>query len=206
MADAIKQVVDKVKDLTTSDKPQQKQGKKKEKKGGDAPKKATDELNPPPDFLDHRLKIFDKLRAEYDAEIATKARDPITVSFPDGKNVVGVAYETTPGSLARNLSKSLYERTVISEVDGVLWDLERPLESSCTLNFLDFESPKGKQVFWHSSAHVLGECSELCLEAHLANGPPTEDGFYYDLSVQRKEGGGTGMCNLASLKLMAHVN
>ena len=28
-------------------------------------------------------------------------------------------------------------------VDGELWDLERPLEKSCKLEFLDFEHPKG---------------------------------------------------------------
>jgi threonyl-tRNA synthetase len=185
MADAVKEVVDKVKNLTTSDKPQKQQGKKKEKKekktGGDGGKRASDELTPPPDFLDYRLKIFDKLRAEYDAEVAKKPRDSITVSFPDGKTVIGKSWETTPGELARNISKSLYERIVISEVDGDLWDLDRPLEKSCQLKFLDFEDPKGKYVFWHSSAHILGECSELCLGSHLVMGPPVEDGFYYEM-------------------------
>jgi threonyl-tRNA synthetase len=36
------------------------------------------------------------------------------------------------------------------------------------------------QVFWHSSAHVLGECMEKKYGAHLTIGPPVQDGFYYD--------------------------
>lgn len=45
--------------------------------------------------------------------------------------------------MARGISKSLFERTVISLVDGNLWDLTRPLEKSCKLEFLDFEHPEG---------------------------------------------------------------
>jgi len=32
------------------------------------------------------------------------------------------------------------------QVNGELWDLERPLESSCKLELLDFEHPDGKQT------------------------------------------------------------
>jgi hypothetical protein len=61
-----------------------------------------------------------------------------------------------------------------------LWDLVRPLEGDCRLELLKFEDKDGKMVFWHSSAHVLGECLECGFGAQLCIGPPTEDGFYYD--------------------------
>lgn len=32
---------------------------------------------------------------------------------------------------------------IVSQVDGVLWDLERPLEGPCKLELLDFEHPEG---------------------------------------------------------------
>jgi len=38
--------------------------------------------------------------------------------------------------------------------------MHRPLEGSCTITFLKFDDDEGKMVFWHSSAHVLGECLE----------------------------------------------
>lgn len=35
-------------------------------------------------------------------------------------------------------------------------------------------------VFWHSSAHILGESMEREYGVHLCHGPPTESGFFYD--------------------------
>jgi len=37
-------------------------------------------------------------------------------------------------------------------------------------------------VFWHSSAHILGEAMERIYGGHLCYGPPIEGGFYYDMS------------------------
>lgn len=48
------------------------------------------------------------------------------------------------------------ENDEAAKEDWVLWDLYRPLEGDCKLRFHNFESPKGQQVFWHSSAHLLG--------------------------------------------------
>jgi threonyl-tRNA synthetase len=63
----------------------------------------------------------------------------------------------------------------------MLWDLERPLEKSCKLELLPFDDPEGKKVFWHSSAHILGEASERRFGCDLCIGPPIEDGFYYEV-------------------------
>jgi hypothetical protein len=46
--------------------------------------------------------------------------------------------------VAKMISKSLSEKLVIAKVDGVLWDLERPLEKSASLELLDFEHPEGE--------------------------------------------------------------
>lgn len=75
------------------------------------------------------------------------------------------------------------DRVFISKVNGTVWDLERPLEEDSTLELLDFENDEAKQVFWHSSAHVLGEACENQYGAHLCFGPPTDDGFFYDMSI-----------------------
>lgn len=101
----------------------------------------------------------------------------------DGKTRIATAWETTPAQIAQEISKSLLERTVISKVNGELWDIDRPFEEDSTLEFLDFDSEEGKTVFWHSSAHVLGEASECHYGAHLCIGPPTEDGFFYEMSI-----------------------
>jgi threonyl-tRNA synthetase len=88
--------------------------------------------------------------------------------------------------IAKLISNSLANRLVIAKVDGVLFDTTRPLEKDCSLELLDFDSHDGKQVFWHSSAHVLGEACELHYGCHLCFGPPTDEGFYYDMGKMEK--------------------
>ncbi|KAH7133527.1 hypothetical protein EDB81DRAFT_658604 [Dactylonectria macrodidyma] len=147
-------------------------------------KKPALELAELPEFIQHRLDVFDRIKARQDAEIAAKPREEITVALPNGKEEKGISWETTPAAIAKSISKSLLERTVISMVDGELWDLTRPLEKSCKLELLDFEHTEGKKVFWHSSAHILGEAAERRYGCYLCNGPPTTDppGFYYDMA------------------------
>jgi threonyl-tRNA synthetase len=112
----------------------------------------------------------------------------INISLGDGKIIEGQSWVTSPADIARGISKSLFERTVIARLDKgtpeeTLWDLERPLEKSCKLELLPFDDPEGKKVFWHSSAHILGEASERRFGCDLCIGPPIEDGFYYEVDI-----------------------
>jgi len=144
--------------------------------------KVAGELEQWPDFIQQRIVLFDKLMAEYKEEVAQKLRDPIKITLPDGKVVDGKAWETTPFEVAKGISKSLSKAIVISKVNNELWDLERPLESDVSLKFLKFdEDDEAKQVFWHSSAHILGEACERQCGGHLCYGPPITEGFYYDM-------------------------
>lgn len=192
MADAVKDVVDKavdgVKNLTVSNdenaQPQKQQkAKKDKKKGADSESGRPLEMSPPPSFIADRNAIFDKVKAEQDAWIANQPREDINVTLASGDVRVGKSWELTPNQIARDISKSLFERTVIARVDGELWDLDRPLEKSCSLELLDFDHPEGKKVFWHSSAHILGEACERHYGCSLCIGPPVDDGFYYEMSL-----------------------
>ncbi|KAK7461132.1 threonyl-tRNA synthetase [Stygiomarasmius scandens] len=142
------------------------------------------ELQPPPEFFEHRIKLFEQLKAEYDEEVKAKPREEITITLRDGSERKGTSWETSPMDVAKEIQKSLSERIVIAKVDGEVWDLERPLEASCKLELLDFDDPEGKRVFWHSSAHVLGEAAERHYGCHLCLGPPTDDGFFYEMGIQ----------------------
>ncbi|KAF4556344.1 Threonine--tRNA ligase-like protein [Elsinoe fawcettii] len=180
----VNEVVDGVKNLAvTGDQKPQGQKKEKKAKGGDT-EAGPLEITPPPAFIADRLAVFDKVKAEYDEWVAKQPREDIQVTLSSGDVRVGKAWETTPGEIARNIGKSLYERTVVARLDGEeLWDLERPLEKSCKLELLDFEHPEGKKVFWHSSAHILGEAAERRFGCSLCIGPPVEDGFYYEMAL-----------------------
>lgn len=63
-----------------------------------------------------------------------------------------------------------------------LWDMTRPLVGSVSkLELLKFEADQdAKTVFWHSSAHMLGEALEHLYGCKLTIGPPLAGGFYYD--------------------------
>ncbi|KAF8752003.1 Threonyl-tRNA synthetase [Rhizoctonia solani] len=145
--------------------------KEKKAKATDSEPKAPLELNPPPEFFDHRIQIYDKLKKEYDEFVSAQPREPITITLPDGSTKEGKSWETSPMSIAAQLSKSLSERVVIAKVDGNLWDLERPLEKSCSLELLDFEHP---------------EAAEKHYGCHLCVGPPTDDGFFYEMAIQER--------------------
>lgn len=112
-----------------------------------------------------------------------KPREDIKITMPDGSIKIGKSWETTPDSIAKGISKSLSEKVFIALVDGKSWDMGRPLEADCTLELLDFEHPEGRRVFWHSSAHILGEAAERRFGCHLCLGPPTEDGFFYEMGM-----------------------
>jgi threonyl-tRNA synthetase len=191
--EGVKDAVEGVKNMAVSEaqlqqSQQKKQQKKDKKKGAQEDGDARPlEMTPPPSYIDDRNKIFDRVKAEYDQWVAQQPRDDINITMPDGNVRVGKAWETSPAEITRGISKSLFERTVISKVDGELWDLDRPLEKSCKLELLDFEHPEGKKVFWHSSAHVLGEACERRFGCSLCIGPPVDDGFYYEMALPNQE-------------------
>lgn len=66
-----------------------------------------------------------------------------------------------------------------------MYDSYRPLEGDCELKLVTFDELDGKMVFWHSSAHILGEELERDFGVHLCHGPPTENGFFYDAYTGR---------------------
>ncbi|KIY49829.1 tars protein [Fistulina hepatica ATCC 64428] len=142
------------------------------------------EMQPKPGYIDHRIQMFEALKLEYDEFVKAQPREEITVTLPDGSTRSATSWESSPMDVARVISKSLAEKVVIAKVDGTLWDLERPLEKSCSLELLDFEHTEGKKVFWHSSAHVLGEAAERHYGCHLCLGPPTDDGFFYEMGIE----------------------
>lgn len=183
----------KTEELSLKDNSKDLNGTKKEKKEKKAKKAAAVSsnplyLDPQPVFIDERIKKFDELKAQYEEEFSKKERKPINITLKDGSIKLGTAYVTTPMEIAQSIGKSFTERQVIAKINGdQLWDLERPLEDDVSLEFYDFEHPEGRAVFWHSSAHVLGEACECHYGCHLSHGPPTDDGFFYDMSINNGE-------------------
>jgi len=111
--------------------------------------------------------------------------EKVKVKLPDGK-ILEVDKGTTPLQIAEILSKRLAKEAVAAKVNGVVVDLVRPIEEDCELQILTFDDPEGREVFWHSSAHLMAHAiEELFPGAKFGVGPPIEDGFYYDVDVDR---------------------
>nr|POE70564.1 threonine--trna ligase, mitochondrial 1 [Quercus suber] len=129
-----------------------------------------------------RIQLFQSIQAKLLTERLSLSSDPIKITLPDGTVKEGKKWVTSPLDVAREISKSLAANALISEVNGVLWDMSRPLESDCELKLFTFESDEGRDTFWHSSAHILGQSLEQEYGCKLCIGPCTTrgEGFYYD--------------------------
>ncbi|KAL4538973.1 hypothetical protein Ndes2437A_g01958 [Nannochloris sp. 'desiccata'] len=133
-------------------------------------------------YYEKRVNMFAAIKAKHEAglEAAKAANIPIKVILPDGSEKPGIKNVTNPMDIANSISKSLAKKTIVAKVDGKVWDLLRPLEGDCALQLCSFDDPDGKETFWHSSAHLLGQALELEFGADLTIGPALEEGFYYD--------------------------
>jgi threonyl-tRNA synthetase len=64
--------------------------------------------------------------------------------------------------------------------------LDRVLVEDATIEPLTFDSPEGREVYRHSSTHIMAQAvKEVFPSAQLAIGPAIEDGFYYDFAFER---------------------
>eukprot|EP01022_Parablepharisma_sp_SALTPOND_P027517 TRINITY_DN667_c0_g2_i1.p4 TRINITY_DN667_c0_g2~~TRINITY_DN667_c0_g2_i1.p4 ORF type:complete len:706 (+),score=78.50 TRINITY_DN667_c0_g2_i1:1787-3904(+) len=151
----------------------------------------------PTSFLSERLALFFEYQQILDSRLAginqnrtfiAQPRKPIKITLPDGKTMDGIAFETTPLEIAKKISSSLQKSAIVAKIDKdpIFWDLTRPLESDVSLQILTLSDPEAKSVFWHSSAHVLGEALESLYGAFLAHGPYTDSGFFYDSFMGEK--------------------
>lgn len=147
-----------------------------------------------PDFIVRRNELFEELMQRQKADLLAKEHSPINVVIKLGLDrdgmprpsmpVAAKAWESTPGSFLKHVDRDVSTDVVIAKVDGkVLWDLDRPLEYGCEVSYLPFTSAEGRNVFWHSSAHVLGEAAECQYGCLLSHGPPVDQGFFYDMAL-----------------------
>ncbi|KAG1971244.1 threonine--tRNA ligase 1, cytoplasmic isoform X1 [Pimephales promelas] len=150
----------------------------------------TEKLRSWPGFVSERLELYERLKEESDALLAERAALSlsISVSLPDGHTLTATAWVSTPYQLACALSRGLADNCVIARVNGELWDLDRPLETDCSLELLRFDHEDAQAVYWHSSAHILGEAMECFYGGCLCYGPPIDNGFYYDMFLDGHKG------------------
>jgi len=73
---------------------------------------------------------------------------------------------------------------VVARVNGELKDLGCVVLDGDVVDGVPIDSPDGRAVLRHSTAHVLAQAvQDLFPQARLGIGPPIADGFYYDFDV-----------------------
>ncbi|GLU03065.1 hypothetical protein SLE2022_202830 [Rubroshorea leprosula] len=129
-----------------------------------------------------RIQLFESIKSQQLSQLQSLPSDPIKIALPDGTVKEGKKWVSSPMDIAKEISKSLASNALISSVNGVLWDMTRPLEGDCELKIFTFDSDEGRDTFWHSSAHILGQSLESRYGCKLCIGPCTTrgEGFYYD--------------------------
>lgn len=89
--------------------------------------------------------------------------------------------------IAKSISEGFARSVVAGEVNGEVVDLQFELNSDCNVNFLKFEDERGKEVFRHTSSHILAQAiKRLYPQAKLAIGPSIDNGFYYDIDMDHR--------------------
>ena len=89
--------------------------------------------------------------------------------------------------VANSISEGLARAIVGAKINGEVKDLKTPINDDAKLEFVKFEDKDGKEVFWHTSTHVMAQAiKRLYPEAKLAIGPAIENGFYYDIDLEHR--------------------
>ena len=107
----------------------------------------------------------------------------IKITFPDG-NVKEFEKGTTAYQIASGISPRLANDVLCASVNDQVYDLERPILEDATLKLHKWEDREAKNVFWHSSSHLMAEALEALYPGiKFGIGPAIENGFYYDVDL-----------------------
>jgi threonyl-tRNA synthetase len=108
----------------------------------------------------------------------------IKITLPD-QSIRETEYGTKISDFVQGISRSLAKDAVAAKVNGNAVDLSHTLTEDTSLEILTYESKEGKEVFHHSSAHLLGHAVQRLYKGSLLTiGPVVESGpgfFYYDV-------------------------
>ncbi|MCD5414514.1 MAG: threonine--tRNA ligase [Clostridiales bacterium] len=110
--------------------------------------------------------------------IKIKLKDGTVLEIKKGNTVLDVANE---------ISSGLARMAVGGKIDDELVDLSAKIQNDCNLSILRFDDEEGKDIYRHTSAHIMAQAvKRLFPDTKLAIGPSIENGFYYDFDSEHK--------------------
>ncbi len=108
----------------------------------------------------------------------------LIIKFPDGAEKQ-YAEPMTALDVAKSISNKLAKKALAAKVNGKVVDMATVLDGEVELQILTFDDEEGKNVFWHSSAHVMAQAiKRLYPDTQFGIGPAVKEGFYYDVDSE----------------------
>ena len=107
------------------------------------------------------------------------------ITLPDGtqkifKNSVSIL------EVASEIGAGLAKATIAGEVNGKLFDASDLIEVDASLRIITAKDKEGVEIIRHSCAHLIGHAvKQLFPDAKMVIGPVIDDGFYYDISINK---------------------
>ena len=88
--------------------------------------------------------------------------------------------------VAQDLGAGLAKATIAGRVNGERRDACDVIEQDATLEIITAKDEDGLEIIRHSCAHLLGHAiKQLFPDVKMAIGPTIENGFYYDVDLDR---------------------
>ncbi|MFA7627414.1 MAG: threonine--tRNA ligase [Candidatus Kapaibacterium sp.] len=107
----------------------------------------------------------------------------IKITFPD-ESIRDYENGVTPFDIAKSISDGLARNALGAVVNDEYYELDRKILSDSHVKIATFNDDDGKQMFWHSSAHLMAEALQtLYPGTKFGIGPSIENGFYYDVEL-----------------------
>jgi len=76
------------------------------------------------------------------------------------------------------------KEAIAARVNSRLVDLSFKITEDAVVEPIYFDSKEGKEIFWHSAAHLMAQAvKQLYPDARITIGPAVPEGFYYDFDV-----------------------
>ena len=107
----------------------------------------------------------------------------IKITLPDN-SVREFENGITGFDIAKAISNRLAKEVLAITVNGIVWDLNRPITTDASIKLHTWDDREGKETFWHSSAHLMAEAIETYYPGtKFGIGPTIDTGFYYDIDL-----------------------
>ncbi len=110
----------------------------------------------------------------------------IKVTLKDG-SILEVEKGSSVLDVAKKISEGLARAATAASVNGETKDIRYELNEDCNLNIYTFDNDlEGKKAYWHTTSHIMAQAiKRLYPNAKLAIGPSIDNGFYYDIDIDK---------------------